>query len=218
MTDARGGNDAATRESAEAPKRFTWRARAVRVARAQARRLLEWVETRRAQTHRRKPAWVIRRLRSARTVLILCQGNVSRSVFAASVLAATLKDQRTMTVRSAGLDTRPGWRAHPRVVTRCEALGIDIRGHGSVVVTAAMVKAADVVFVMEVSQLVAMTRRFWSARRKTFLLTCLAPEVPMDIEDPAGKPDAAVDACVDHVAQALKPLIDVFAGRQAAAR
>lgn len=210
MSDSRGGNGVTDREPAATTKASAWRAWALRKARGQGRRLLEWLETRRAQSHRRKPEWVTTRLLSAHAILILCQGNVSRSVFAANVLAAALKHQRAIAVRSAGLDTQPGWPAHPRVVAHCRALGIDIQGHASVAVTAAMVSAADVVFVMEVSHLVAMTRRFLRARRKTFLLTCLAREVPMDIEDPAGKPDPAVDACVDHVTRALKPLMDVF--------
>jgi protein-tyrosine-phosphatase len=156
-------------------------------------------------------------LRSARNVLVLCQGNVSRSVYAAQVLARATRGARALVVRSAGLGTQPGWRAHPRVVERCRALNIDVRAHASVAVTAAMMRAADVVFVMEVAQLVAVTRRFPTARQKTLLLTCLAPDVPMEIADPAGKPDAAVDACLDHVARALDPLIDAFLRRRRAA-
>jgi protein-tyrosine-phosphatase len=102
------------------------------------------------------------------------------------------------------------------VVARCRALDIDVRGHASVAVTAAMVRSADVVFVMEVSHLVEMTRRFLMARPKTFLLTCLAPNVPRDIEDPAGKSDREVDACLDHVVRALKPVIEVLGRRNGA--
>jgi protein-tyrosine-phosphatase len=76
-----------------------------------------------------------------------------------------------------------------------------------------MIRTADLVFVMEVSQVTAMTRRFPGARSKTFLLTSLAPDVARDIEDPAGKPDGEVDACLDHVARALKPVIEVLARR-----
>ena len=84
-------------------------------------------------------------------------------------------------------------------------------------VTAAMMRAADVVFVMEVAHLVAVTRRFPMARRKTLLLTCLVPDEPMDIADPAGKPDAEVDACLDRVARAVTPIIDVLVRRPGAA-
>jgi protein-tyrosine-phosphatase len=205
-----GGAD--PRVSAEKTRASERCERLVQVLRAMARRVVVRLETRRAEMYRRSPGAVAGRLQSARTVLVLCQGNVSRSVFAAHVLTAALRGRQNVTVVSAGLGTQPGWRAHPRVIARCHALGLDIRGHASVAVTAAMVRAADVVFVMEVSHLVEITRRFFGARRKTFLLTCLAPDVPRDIEDPAGKADAEVDACMDHVARALTPLIDMLAG------
>lgn len=213
MTDSSELRGAAAGEELETGKAAELRGWIVRRVKDEGRRVVEWMERRRAETSRRKPARVTRRLRRARTVLILCQGNVSRSVFAAHVLATAVRDNPALSIRSAGLGTEPGWRAHPRVAARCQALNIDIRSHRSVAVTAELVKAADVVFVMEVSQLVAMTRRFFGARRKTFLLACLAPDVPMDIEDPAGKPDSEVDACVDHVARALEPLIDVLVQR-----
>jgi glycosyltransferase involved in cell wall biosynthesis/protein-tyrosine-phosphatase len=193
------------------------RAPLVRRARAVGRRLVERLEIRRAETLRRKPDALVKRLQAARTVLVLCQGNVSRSVFAARVLAAAIAADRSVTIRSAGLGTQPGWRAHHRVVARCMTMDIDVTRHASVAVTSEMVRTADVVFVMEVAQLVVMTRRFPAARSKTFLLASLAPDVPRDIEDPAGKPDADVDACLDHVARALKPVIEVLARRSPAA-
>jgi protein-tyrosine-phosphatase len=150
---------------------------------------------------------MVRALRGARSVLVLCQGNVIRSVFAAQVLAARLSGVRRITVRSAGLTTEPGWRAHPRVIARCGALGLDVSGHSSVPVTGRMVEGADVVLVMEVAQLVAVRRQFRGAAAKTFLLTSLAPAVPMEVPDPAGKDDPVVDACLDHIASALQPLI-----------
>lgn len=180
--------------------------------------MLEWVETRRAHALRRRPTRLIRRLHRAQSVLILCQGNVSRSVFAAYIVAKETSGRVPgIRIQSAGLGTEPGWRAHPRVIARCQALDIDARSHASVAVTARMVRAADVVFVMEVAQLVVVTRRFPFARWRTFLLTSLAPQVPMDIIDPAGKQDPEVDACLDRVAQALEPVISVLTCRERSA-
>jgi len=184
---------------------------------AAGRRLLERLERRRAEALRRKPTRLMRDLRSARSVLILCQGNVIRSVFAAQLLSAALEGRRSVSIRSAGLATVPGWRAHPRVIARCEDLNIDLRGHSSVAVTNTMVETADVVLVMDLSQLVVVSRRFFRARRKTFLLSCLAPDVPMEVEDPAGKDEAAVDACLAHIAQALRPVIEIITDRETTA-
>ena len=174
------------------------------------RRLFERWERRRAEAFRRDPSRVIRGLQSARRILILCQGNVIRSVFAAELLSAALKSRAPVSIVSAGLETMAGWRPHARVAARCEALDIDVSRHQSTPVGGAIVKSADVIFVMEVSQVVALARRFPAARRKTLLLTSLAPEVPLEIRDPAGADDAAVDACLDHVARAVKPVIDVL--------
>ena len=80
-------------------------------------------------------------------------------------------------------------------------------------VTKAMVKTADVVLVMEVSQRVVVCRRFPEARRKTFLLSGLAPDVPLEIRDPAGKDEAALDMCLDQIARALKPVIAIITDR-----
>ena len=178
---------------------------------AEARRLLERLEMHRAQALRRNPAPLTRGLHGARSVLILCQGNVIRSAFAAHLLSAALKGRKAVSIRSAGLETVPGWRAHPRVIARCEDLNINLRGHSSVAVTETMVKTADVVLVMEVSQIVVVGRRFPGARRKTFLLSCLAPDVPMEIRDPADKDEATLDACLDCIERALKPVIEIIA-------
>jgi len=147
-------------------------------------------------------------------VLILCQGNVIRSVFAAHLLSAAVRNRTDISICSAGLGTQPGWRAHPRAIARGETLDLHLREHTSVAVTPAMMAAADVVLVMDVSQLVAVTRRFFSARRRTFLLTSLAADVPLEIRDPAGQDDATVDGCLDDVASAVKPIADILAARR----
>jgi len=182
-----------------------------------ARRFLEALERRRAEALRRRPGPLVDAFGRARSVLILCQGNVIRSVFAAQLLSTAVKDRTRVSIASAGLTTQPGWRAHPRVVARCLALRIDLGGHASVAATESMVRAADVVLVMDVSQLATVTRRFFGARRKTFLLTSLAPDLPMEIPDPSGKDDATVDACLDQVARAVKPMMELLSRRDGAA-
>jgi protein-tyrosine phosphatase len=184
----------------------------VRLLKQRGRRLVERRERRRATLLRRKPDRLVRDLGRARSILVLCQGNVIRSVFAAQLLTQALREVRTIAIRSAGLSTRPGWQPHPRVIARCQALSIDVSRHASAPVTAAMLEAADLVLVMEVPQLVDVTRELFSARRKVFLLSSLAPDVPLEIADPAGKDDATVDLTLDHIARALGPMIEIIAG------
>jgi protein-tyrosine-phosphatase len=81
-----------------------------------------------------------------------------------------------------------------------------------------MLRGADIVLVMDVGQVAEVTRRCPRARRKTFLLTSLAPDVALEIPDPAGKDDATVDACLEHVTRAVQPLLEALAsGRGATA-
>lgn len=195
----------------EAQRRLA--SRAVRWLKERGRGLVERLDQRRAVSLRRNPGRLVRALRSARTILVLCQGNVIRSALAGRVLSVAAEGCRTLSIRSAGLATQAGWRAHPRVIARGEALNLDLSRHAATPVTAAMLADADVVLVMEVSQLVTVTRRFFRARRRTFLLTCLAPDVPMEIADPAGRDDAAVDACLDLVVRAVKPLAEILTAR-----
>jgi protein-tyrosine phosphatase len=180
---------------------------ALRWAKSGARRLLEALERRRAEAVRRHPAALTRSLQAARSILVLCAGNVSRSVFAAHLLSRVPGPVR---IASAGLTTQPGWCAHPRVVIRARELHIDLSRHASVAVTPAMLRAADLVLVMDVGQLAEVTRRCPRARRKTFLLTSLAPDVPLEIPDPAGTDDATVDACLEHVTRAVRPLLEAL--------
>jgi glycosyltransferase involved in cell wall biosynthesis/protein-tyrosine-phosphatase len=188
------------------------RGRLVRVVKGQGRRVVLRLDRRRAMAVRRQPASFIRALRRARSILVLCQGNVIRSALAGRLLSDVVEG-RDVSVRSAGLYTEAGWRAHPRVIARGEALNLDLSGHRAVPVTSALVAAADVVLVMDLVQLATVTRRFFRARRRTFLLTSLAPDVPLEIPDPAGRDDATVDACLDHVERALKPIIEIMAAR-----
>jgi protein-tyrosine phosphatase len=189
-------------------RRFTrWRAGAVTRVRTLGRRIVEAVERSKAQWLRRHPARLARALRQARSILVVCQGNVIRSVFAEHLLAAGLGRRASISVRSAGLETVAGWPVHPYVRARAAELEIDIGHHASTVASKALMDAADVVLVMEVSQLVVVRRRFPEARPKTFLLSALDREMCLDIRDPNGKDAAAFATCLDQIAHAVKPIV-----------
>ncbi len=162
-------------------------------------------EIARASWKRLNPRTVIRRLKRATNILLVCSGNVIRSPFAANLLANVIGNQSVRIV-SAGLDTRPGRPADPRAMITAEQLGVDLTRHTSTPVTAEMVETAEVIFVMEVWQLLELKRRFHRAVGKTFLLTTLSPEVPRDIPDPMFKDDAAFGGCFEQITQAVRPL------------
>jgi glycosyltransferase involved in cell wall biosynthesis/protein-tyrosine-phosphatase len=156
---------------------------------------------------RRHPAAVTERLRSARNVLIVCQGNIIRSPFAAQIVRQAVNGSGAIEVASAGLEAVPGNPAHPVALQMAQARRLDLGGHAASPVTTELVSRSDIIFVMEVPQLVAMRRRFPEARERTFLLTSLAPDTPLEIADPVDGSDAVFHACFEHITRATRPLI-----------
>jgi protein-tyrosine-phosphatase len=174
-------------------------------------------ERRRTRRLRRRPHAVLQALRRARSILIVCHGNVIRSGFAAGCLAAATRGRAPVATGSAGLEAAPGDPAHPSAVAKARELDVDLSGHRATRLTREIATAADVVFVMELSQLVLVRRRFPGTHRKTFLLSCLAPDVPLEILDPIGREPAAFDACFDHIVRSLRPIVRAICGDGAGA-
>jgi len=63
---------------------------------------------------------------------------------------------------------------------------------------------------MDIPLLVAMRRRFPQARHKTFLITCLAADAPLEIRDPVDGDDLRFQACFDHICQAVRPIVNAL--------
>jgi glycosyltransferase involved in cell wall biosynthesis/protein-tyrosine-phosphatase len=176
------------------------------------RKLALAIERRRAGRMRQTPASVAAALRSASRVLIVCHGNIIRSPFAASLLARSLVESPSVSVASAGLEAERGRPPHPFAVQTAASRGIDLSGHAAAPLALEAVIRADVIFVMDVQQLVALKRRFPAARRKTFLLACLASDQPLEIADPVDGAPSVFHRCYEHISQAVKSLEPVFAG------
>jgi protein-tyrosine phosphatase len=156
---------------------------------------------------RRRPHVLKASLRSARRILILCQGNIIRSPFAASLVAKALGEDCQILVASAGVAATPGRPPHPVALELATTRSVDLRSHAASPVSAESVAASDAIFAMDVPQLVWMRRHFPGARSKTFLLTCLAPETELEIRDPYAGDQAQFQACFDHISRAVQPLV-----------
>jgi glycosyltransferase involved in cell wall biosynthesis/protein-tyrosine-phosphatase len=185
----------------------------VHILLARVRRKLAYaIERRRVGRMRQTPASVTAALRSASSVLIVCHGNIIRSPFAASLLARSLAGSPSVSVASAGLEAERGRPSHPFAVQTAASRGIDLSGHVAAPLAREAVIRADVIFVMDVPQLVALKRRFPAARHKTFLLACLASDQPLEIADPVDGALSVFHRCYEHISQAVKSLEPVFAG------
>lgn len=194
--------------------RFTWqlaRAFADLASRKVLGAIDTWIDARRMRKVRRDPTALTRALRSAQKILVVCHGNIIRSPFAARLVADSLRERPGIAIRSGGLGAVAGKPSHPRAVLAAGRQRIDLTDHHASPLDEQIVNASDLIFVMEVPHLVAMRRRFPNARRKTFLLTCLASDIPLEIQDPYDGDASRFDACFDHIVRAVNPIVRTLA-------
>ena len=183
----------------------------IRIARRRASRAIECRRARHEMIQiRRHPARLERGLESARTILVVCHGNIIRSAFAGELLKQRL-DGASVDVRSAGLAAVAGNPSHPVAVRLAGSRGVDLENHAAFPVDAESVATSDIVFVMDIALLVTMRRRFPEARSKTFLLACLAGGTPLEILDPVDGDLPRFEACFDHISQAVHSIVGALA-------
>ena len=161
---------------------------------------------------RRHPSHLEKALQSANTILVVCHGNIIRSAFAAALLKQYMVGGG-IDILSAGLAAVAGNPSHPSAVRIAPSRGVDLEHHIASPVDAESVAESDVIFVMDISQLVIMRQRFPEARDKTYLLTCLASDTPLEIRDPVDGDDSCFLACFDHISQAVRPLVGALHAR-----
>lgn len=135
--------------------------------------------------------WVRRRLRrraaaalrTAKSILFVCKGNICRSPFAHRVAEAA--SRAGVACVSAGYYPASGRPAPQPAVASAAQFGIDLSGHRSVLLTAEQVRAADAIFVFDLENYERVVAEY-GCRRKVHLLGALAPDGPLDIADPYG--------------------------------
>jgi L-malate glycosyltransferase len=154
---------------------------------------------------RRTPSQLRKILQSAKTVLVVCHGNIIRSAFAAELLRQRIG--AGVRIHSAGLAAVTGAPSHPSAIRIAASCDVDLASHVASPLGADAIAKSDVIFVMEVSQLVAMHQHFPEARTKTFLLTCLASDTPLEIGDPVDGDDSRFRTCFNHISQAVDPIV-----------
>jgi glycosyltransferase involved in cell wall biosynthesis/protein-tyrosine-phosphatase len=190
----------------------------IAVAAAFARKVFEYgarkidhaMERRQVNRLRRSPSAVVQALKAGHQILVVCHGNIIRSAFAAFLLEQSLGRDPRVSIVSAGLGALPGRPAHPTALRKAAERGIDLSSHAASRIERGVVAKSDVIFVMDVAQLLDLRRRFPEARAKTFLLTSLAPETPLEIRDPVNGDESVFHACFDHITRAVRPLAGVL--------
>jgi protein-tyrosine-phosphatase len=176
-----------------------------------ARKITHALERRHVSRLRRSPSALIDALRAGKHILVVCHGNIIRSPFAAFLLSQSLGERPAVTIVSAGLEALPGRPPHPTALRQAAQRQIDLSSHAASRVERDLVERSDVIFVMDIPQLLTIRRRFPQARSKTFLLTSLAPDTPIEIRDPVDGDESVFHACFDHITRAVRPLVGVLA-------
>jgi len=162
--------------------------------------------TRRAERLRSNPAALVSALARARRVVVVCHGNIIRSPFAERLIADGLTEG-AVSVTSAGLGAENGRLSPDFAVAAAARHRINLRGHGARRLTPADVAAADVLFVMDVQQQLALVHAHPSAAGKVFLLASLAADTPLAVHDPVDDDAPVFDACYAHIARAVEPIV-----------
>jgi glycosyltransferase involved in cell wall biosynthesis/protein-tyrosine-phosphatase len=175
-----------------------------------ARKVAHWGAKRAMKRLRRNPAPIAARARRARNVLMVCHGNVIRSPFAARIVKQAINGTGSLSVASAGLEAVAGRPAHPTAIELANARHIDLGGHAATRITPELVAKSDLILVMDIRQLVTVRKRYPEAGQRTFLLTCLAPNTPLEVADPVGRTDVMFHRCFEHITRATSPLIREF--------
>ena len=149
------------------------------------------------------------------SVLVLCNGNIFRSPFAAALLSREVGrgDSGDAAVESAGL-LGPG-RPSPRdAVLAARRHGVDLQDHRSQLVTADLVRAADLIVVMEPEQRRIVCQRFGRAPGDVLLLGDLdpAPITSRAIEDPWEQGVAVCEVVYDRIERCVTELAAALRG------
>lgn len=119
------------------------------------------------------------------TILVLCAGNLCRSPMAAAILGRALPDWHVL---SAGLEAQPLQCADPLAVRVMRERGHDLGPHRSQPLSSWMLRAADLVLVMETGQQHAVETLYPGSMGKVFRL---AEADAQDIPDPYGRGEPA---------------------------
>jgi protein-tyrosine phosphatase len=144
-------------------------------------------------------------------ILFVCTGNQYRSPVAAAYLTRLLQKEGLddWRVASAGTWAVAGKPAPAAAQAAAQALGLDLAGHSTRPVDAAMLADYNLILAMEQGQKEALGIEFPAEAPRTYLLAEMLDGPPFDIPDPVGRPDQArqilSDMC-DVIQQGLSRL------------
>lgn len=159
---------------------------------------------------RRKAIEALRRRPRPAAILVVCHGNICRSPLAAALLDRALAPLG-IAVQSGGFlgFNRP---SPDEAVVAATHQGIDLSEHRSRLLTAEIVRAADLVLVMEQAQKRLVCERFGRWPRDVIVLGDFdpAPVETRTIADPINQTTDVFDVCYQRIERCVLELASVL--------
>ena len=170
-----------------------------------------------AHDGRRRDAWrMLETTPPARNILVVCEGNLCRSPFAAALLRRELDRQpHPPDVSSAGYGSA-NQRSPAEAVAAAEPFGVDLSGHRSRQIGRALLEAAELIVVMDDRLAAAVRARHANANRGVVVLGDLdpAPIHTRAIVDPMGRSRAVFDVCYARIDRCVAQLSRAIGARR----
>jgi protein-tyrosine phosphatase len=142
-----------------------------------------------------------------RRIVVICQGNICRSPFAAALLAQRAPE---LEVRGAGIAAASGETAQPGALRMAPRFGVQLDDHRSDRLTLQTLDWADLILGMEGQHVRAVRTLSSVAEAKTFILGEFMPDPPYLIPDPWGLPDVVFGQTFERIASATDSVIEAI--------
>ena len=150
---------------------------------------------------------------STRTILVICHGNICRSPFAARLLERTHAPAGIRVLQAGFIGS--GRSAPAEAVVAARNRHLDLSGHRSRPLTSDLVRAADVVVVMDAPQRASVCDLFGARPGQVVLLGDFDPD-PIDaraIHDPVDQPVEVFDAVYTRIERCVAELAKTLVGK-----
>lgn len=149
---------------------------------------------------------------NVKKILFVCTGNSCRSVMAQEVMRHMVKRaaaDSSIVIESAGVFAIQGMLPSQETVRVLKESGIHCSDHKARLLTAEMVREADLIFTMEPFHTEEVLRREPSADGRVHLLktfNCAPGEAPImpNISDPIGKPMEVYEVCFKQIRESVE--------------
>jgi len=160
---------------------------------------------------RQRARAVLRGRHRPASVLVICQGNLCRSPFAAGLARAAFV-RNGVHVDSAGFMV-PGRPAPPAAVAVAARYRVDLSTHRSELLTASRARAADLIVAMDPAQRREICDRFGRAERDVVLLGDLDPQPihTRTIRDPVEQPLEVFEESYARIERCVRELVAAMA-------